>query len=143
MVDHETTSTLARTAAFAAPAPNFFADRRHAPSLDSIPHLYYCDAIEGKDLLGRELPPGFCIDISGVIDTKAAMLAEHASQRQWLLKHHGMDEYVESMKRWGEERGHAVGVAYAEGFRQHRGHSYPQDNLLGEILGTVRRNLQP
>ena len=71
------------------------------------------------------------------VDTKAGMLAAHASQRDWLLKHHGMDQYVESMKRWGAEQGGAHGVAFAEGFRQHLGHSYPQDNLLGRLLGAL------
>jgi hypothetical protein len=72
-----------------------------------------------------------------VIETKSAMLAAHASQRDWLLKQHGMDHYVESMRHWGAERGKEAGVAYAEGFRQHLGHSYPQDNLLGRVLGLV------
>jgi LmbE family N-acetylglucosaminyl deacetylase len=135
MLDHEVTSTLARAAAFGAPAPNYFDDGGHPPALDRIPHLYYCDPIEGKDLLGRDVPPGFCIDISGVIDTKADMLAAHASQRQWLLKHHGMDHYIQSMRDWSARRGREVGVTFAEGFRQHLGHSYPQDNLLGQLLG--------
>jgi LmbE family N-acetylglucosaminyl deacetylase len=137
MLDHEVTSALARAAAFGAPIPNFFCDRGQAPALAHIPHLYYCDPIEGKDLLGRPVPPGFAIDITSVMDTKAAMLAAHASQRDWLLKHHGMDQYVESMKRWGAEQGRAHGVAFAEGFRQHLGHGYPQDNLLGRLLGAL------
>jgi hypothetical protein len=66
---------------------------------------------------------------------KAAMLAAHASQRAWLMKHHGMDQYVESMRDWCSARGREVGLAFAEGFRQHLGHSYPQDNLLGQLLG--------
>src|SRR4051794_13779738 len=131
MLDHEMTSTLARAAAFAAPVPNFLRDRGHAPALKQIPYLYYCDPIEGKDPLGRDVAPGFCTDISGVIDAKAAMLASHASQREWLLKHHGMDQYLEAMRHWGSARGRACGVTYAEGFRQHLGHSHPQDNLLG------------
>jgi LmbE family N-acetylglucosaminyl deacetylase len=139
MLDHEVTSTLARAAAFAAPIPNAFRERGHMPPLDHIPHLYYCDPIEGKDALGCSIPPTFAIDISGVIETKAAMLAAHASQREWLLKHHGIDQYVESMKNWSKERGRAHGVAFAEGFRQHLGHSYPQDNRLGELLGTCSR----
>ncbi|HJT79124.1 MAG TPA: PIG-L family deacetylase [Gemmataceae bacterium] len=137
MLDHEMTSTLARAAAFAAPVPNFLCDRGHPPALEHIPHLYYCDAIEGKDLYGRPVAPGFCVDVSGVIDTKAEMLARHASQREWLLKHHGMDQYLQAMRDWGAARGRACGVAYAEGFRQHLGHGYPQDNLLAQLLGTV------
>jgi LmbE family N-acetylglucosaminyl deacetylase len=134
MLDHEMTSTLTRAAAFAAPIPNFLADRGLPPPLANIPHLYYCDAIEGKDPLGRPVDPGFLIDVSGVLETKAAMLAAHTSQREWLLKHHGMDHYVQSMRDWGARRGRPLGVAHAEGFRQHLGHSYPQDNLLGELL---------
>jgi LmbE family N-acetylglucosaminyl deacetylase len=132
------TSTLARAAAFGAPVPNLFHDLGHPRALEHIPHLYYCDPVEGKDLLGRKIAPGFAIDVSGVIDTKAAMLAAHASQRDWLWKHHGMDQYVQAMRDWGAERGAGYGVAYAEGFHQHLGHSYPQDNLLGDLLGALR-----
>ena len=135
MLDHEMTSTLARAAAFGAPIPNFFADRGHPPPLPHVPHLYYCDPIEGKDALGADVEPHFCVDVTDVIAEKSAMLAAHASQRDWLLKHHGMDRYVESMREWGARRGRRVGLGYAEGFRQHRGHGYPQDNLLGDLLG--------
>jgi LmbE family N-acetylglucosaminyl deacetylase len=137
MLDHEMTSTLARAAAFGAPVPNLFRDRSHPPPLAHIPYLYYCDPIEGTDLLGRGVDPRFCTDISHVIDTKAQMLACHASQREWLLKHHGMDQYLNAMRQWGAERGRPHNVAYAEGFRQHLGHSYPQDNLLGQLLGVL------
>jgi LmbE family N-acetylglucosaminyl deacetylase len=135
MLDHEMTSALARAAAFAAPIPNFLGDRGHPAPLDRIPHLYYCDPVEGKDPLGRDVVPSFHIDIGGVMDTKAAMLACHASQRNWLLKHHGMDQYLQAMRDWSGRRGRECGIAYAEGFRQHLGHSYPQDNLLGQLLG--------
>lgn len=135
MLDHEITSQLVRAAAFAAPVPLYL--QGEAKPLEHIPHLYYCDAIEGKDQFGREMAPGFCIDIAATIETKAEMLARHATQRDWLLKHHGMDHYVESMRQWSAHRGREFGVAFAEGFRQHLGHSYPQDNLLGKLLGWV------
>ena len=134
MLDHEMTSTIVRAAAFAGPIPNFLAERRLGPVLPRIPHLYYCDPIEGKDALGRDVEPGFRIDISKVIETKAAMLAAHASQRNWLLKHHGMDHYIQAMTDWSAKRGRELGVAYAEGFRQHLGHSYPQDDVVGMLL---------
>jgi LmbE family N-acetylglucosaminyl deacetylase len=137
MPDHEMTSYVARAAAFAAPAPNFLRGRGHGPALDRIPHLYYADAVEGKDTLGRALPPSFCVDVSGVMDTKTEMLACHASQRDWLRKHHGMDHYLNAMKDWSAQRGKPCGVAFAEGYRQHLGHSYPQDNLLGQLLGII------
>jgi hypothetical protein len=36
------------------------------------------------------------------------------------------------------ERGQEVGVKYAECYRQHLGHGYPQDNALGKILGELK-----
>ncbi len=137
LLDHEMTSVIARAAAFGAPTPNLFRDRGHGPPLKRVPHLYYCDPIEGKDALGRPVPPGFCIDISNVVETKTQMLALHASQRDWLLKHHGMDQYLLAMRAWGSDRGQLAGVAFAECFRQHLGHSYPQENLVGKLLGAL------
>jgi LmbE family N-acetylglucosaminyl deacetylase len=133
MLDHEMTSMLGRAAAFAAAVPNFAPGPE--PALERIPHLYYCDAAEGKDLFGRPVEPGFLVDVSAVIDTKAEMLTCHASQRNWLLRQHGMDHYVQTMRDWSAHRGRAAGVAFVEGYRQHLGHSYPQDNLLGRVLG--------
>lgn len=135
LLDHEMTSTLVRAAVFGASTPNFLAGRGHPPALPGISHLYYCDAIEGKDALGRPIEPAFCIDVSAVLEDKAAMLAAHASQREWLRKQHGMDHYIQAMRDWCAARGRQAGVAFAEGFRQHLGHGYPQDNLLGELLG--------
>ena len=74
------------------------------------------------------------MDVSGVIDAKADVLAAHASQRDWLYRQHGKDHYLEAMRAWGKERGRRIGAAYAEGFHQHLGHSYPQDDLLGRLL---------
>jgi LmbE family N-acetylglucosaminyl deacetylase len=138
MLDHEVTSTIARAAAFGAPMPNMFRDRGHQAPIDHVPHLYYADPIEGKDPLGRPVEAGFCIDIGTTIELKQGMLCRHASQREWLLKHHGMDEYVNTMRQWATARGRECGVAFAEGFRQHLGHGYPQENLLGELLGCFR-----
>ncbi len=136
MLDHEMTSTITRAACFNAPIPNFFPDEECLP-LPAIPTLYYCDAIEGKDPLGNSVVPQFGIDISSVIETKVEMMACHASQREWLLKHHGMDQYLQALRDWATHRGKTCGVPYAEGYRQHLGHSYPQENLLGALLGSL------
>jgi len=135
--DHEATSKIVRTATFAAPIPNFMFGRHAHPPLEHIPHLYYCDPLEGKDIFGREVPPNFCVDISEVIEVKEQMLASHASQRDWLMKHHGVDNYLISMRETSKVQGDRIGVKFAEGFRQHLGHSYPQDNLIGKLLGGV------
>jgi LmbE family N-acetylglucosaminyl deacetylase len=132
MIDHEVTSQLAQSAAFAGGFANI--DTPGYPPLDYIPHLYYADPIEGKDKFGLPVKPTIVVDISSVIDIKSEMLGCHVSQREWLRQHHGMDEYILSMKRMAESRGKITGVQYAEGFRQHLGHAYPQNNLIQEEL---------
>lgn len=138
-LDHEQTSKVVRAATFAAPIPNFLhtwpgAAEPHPP-LGHIPHLYYCDPVEGTDAFGRPIVPSFRVDITAVIDAKDRMLACHETQRAWLRHHHGVDNLVASMREWGATQGKGGGVAFAEGFRQHLGHSYPQGNLVGELLG--------
>jgi N-acetylglucosamine malate deacetylase 1 len=138
--DHEMTSRVVRAATFAAPIPNFLAGRwGDLKPLDHIPHLYYCDPIEGKDLFGNPILPNFWVDVTAQIVEKDAMLACHASQRDWLIKHHGMDDYLRAMRDWATQQGRAAGVRFAEGFRQHLGHSYPQDNPVCEVLGGIVR----
>jgi N-acetylglucosamine malate deacetylase 1 len=138
LVDHEVTSLLVRAACFAASVPNVQtgADAA-APATSAVPQLFYTDALEGKDIFGAVIQPGFYVDISDVIETKAALLACHASQREWLLRQHGMDHYLQAMRDWSAQRGREVGVAYAEAFRQHLGHAYPQTNPLAETLGIL------
>jgi LmbE family N-acetylglucosaminyl deacetylase len=145
MLDHEETSRVARAACFNAPVPNAPVDaagpgRTSPERLGAIPHLYYADAVEGVDALGAPVEPALLVDIASVLDRKADLVACHASQREWLRRHHGIDEYIDSTKRWAQERGRDAGLSYAEGFRQHLGHAYPHTDLLGEVLGPhVRR----
>ena len=133
MMDHEMTSLLARAATFLYAAPN----ATPIPLRDGsqIPHLYYCDPPEGIDHSGSRIKPTTYVDISDQLDKKTQMLAQHASQREWLKAHHGTDEYLDSMTRLTVMRGEEVGVAHAEAFVQHRGHSYPSDDILGELFG--------
>jgi len=69
-------------------------------------------------------------------EQKTEMLKCHASQREWLRAHHGMDEYIDSMKRHVAWRGEQAGAAAAEAFVQHRGHSYPANDLLKELFAS-------
>lgn len=133
LMDHEVASSLVRNAAFFAGVPNLKTER-FGP-FRPVPHLYYVDPLEGKDLFGTPVEPTTVVDVSRVMDIKARMLTCHVSQREWLLRQHGMDEYIEAMKTMSRRRGMSLGVAYAEGFRQHLGHGYPQDNLLARELG--------
>ncbi|MCG8584191.1 MAG: PIG-L family deacetylase [Pirellulales bacterium] len=134
MLDHEQVHQLARSATFSYSIKN--ASSSPLVEGSQIPWLYYCDPIDGNDpYTGDAVQPTVRVDISSVIERKAEMLACHASQREWLRAHHGMDEYIESMKRLGVQRGREMGVSYAEAFIQHAGHPYPQADLLQNLLG--------
>ncbi len=141
MADHEATSALVRDALFAASAPNY-ATRQWEPAapLDAIPHLYFVDPVEGVDHDGNPVPVGFFVDVSEVAPIRRAMLACHASQRNWLIRQHGMDEYLESQSQWSAKRGQEIGVAHAEAFRQYLGHPYPRTNRLLQLLEEAQAN---
>lgn len=135
MSDHEVTSRLVRDACFNASCPNYTTLQWDpAPATPKIPHLYYVDAIEGIDWYGQPQPTDFIVDISTTFERKLEMLACHASQREWLRRQHGLDEYLDGCRRWSAQRGKEINVAYGEAYRQHSGHPYPHDNLLLELL---------
>jgi N-acetylglucosamine malate deacetylase 1 len=134
--DHEATSTLVRDACFAVSTPNYSTGAEEpAEPLPAIPHLYFMDSIEGLDRDGRPQQPTFSVDVSSVFDKKRAMLACHESQRNWLKKQHGIEDYLEMMEKWTRARGKAAGMELAEGFRIYPGHPYPQSPLLEKLLG--------
>ena len=132
MMDHEVVSMLARAASFSHGIPNVSVLPR--PPHVVVPHLYYCDPIGGVDPYGKAVEPTTFVDVSAQTEKKAEMLAAHASQREWLRAHHGMDEYLEAMRRYSATRGKEIGVRYGEAFVQHRGHSYPENDLLAELF---------
>lgn len=135
MHDHEITSQLVRDACFNASVPNYRTQQWDpAEPMNKIPWLYYVDAVEGTDHFGNRLPVDFIVDVSDTFDTKLEALACHSSQRNWLRRQHGIDEYLESTRRWSETRGQEAGVAHGEGFRQYKGHPHPTDNILGQLL---------
>ncbi len=133
MMDHEMTSLLARGASFGFGAPN----ASLFPLLPGshVPYLYYCDPVAGVDPLGHPPMLTTWIDVTKQTAKKTRALAAHKSQRDWLRAHHGMDEYLESMRRQSAMRGKDIGVKHAEAFTQHRGHPYPQDDLLAKLFG--------
>jgi LmbE family N-acetylglucosaminyl deacetylase len=142
LADHEECSRIVRAACFAAPVPNYRTDSDERPTA-AIPHLYYFDPVELKDSLGRPVAPDLVVDVSSAIAMKEAMLSCHASQREWLLRQHGVDHYVAQMKEWSRLRGAAAGVAFGEGFRRHHGHAYPRTPLLEELLGAKVHAVAP
>jgi len=130
MLDHEITSQIVQTACFACGMKNMEVSEK---PFETVPYLYYTDAMEGKDKFGNSVQPAIYVDISEEISIKEKMLACHESQRNWLLRHHKVDEYILAMKRFAGIRGKEINTQYAEGFRQHLGHGFPQDNILKDL----------
>lgn len=133
MLDHEQSHLLARSACFSYAIPN----ASELPIIEGsrVPWLYYCDPIEGVDpYTGADARVTTLIDITEQMPRKVEMLACHASQREWLRAHHGMDEYIDAMQRHSATRGTLAHSRYAEAFSQHRGHPFPQNDLLRQLF---------
>ncbi len=137
MCDHEAASALVRDTCFVVSMPNYKVD---APPTAAIPHLYFMDPLGGRDREDNLVRPDFVVDVTATFERKRSMLAAHASQREWLRRHHGVDEYLLQMERWTAERGALAGVAYGEGFKQYRGHAYPQSPALQQLLASAVRS---
>jgi LmbE family N-acetylglucosaminyl deacetylase len=135
MLDHEETTRLVRGATFALAMP-LYETRQIAPqpATGGTPALYYADPVEGLDHFGQRIVPEFHIEITPVIERKRELLSRHRSQREWLRAHHGVDEYLNRMTEWAAAYGRECRVEYAEGLRQHRGHGYPLDPVLQNLL---------
>jgi len=137
MCDHETTSHLVRDACFGAPAPNYdTSEFNAAEALPAVPHLYFMDPILLVDRDNQPVRPDFIVDVAETFEKKTEMLSCHASQREWLRRQHGIDEYMQMMERSTCDRGQEAGVQLGEGLRQYRGHPYPQTPLLQDLLGS-------
>jgi LmbE family N-acetylglucosaminyl deacetylase len=143
MDDHTETARIVREAVFASTIPNWKAslNGRRPPPCAKLPVILYSDPIDHTDHFGRHIPARQVVDITEVIDVKERMLASHDSQRSWLREQHGEDEYLLWMRRHSAERARDFGrksVRYAEGFTQHLGHGFPEEDLLTEALGKKR-----
>src|SRR6201995_685861 len=82
--DHEATSILVRDACFAAPVPNY--KTGSAKPLAEIPHLYFCDPIEGRDRANAKIMAEFAVDVEATFAVKKQMLNCHQSQIAWVEK---------------------------------------------------------
>jgi LmbE family N-acetylglucosaminyl deacetylase len=122
MGDHNEVSRLVFECSFHATLPLFETGKPHH---SHVTPLYFMDTISG---LGFQ--PAEYVDVSAVIDTKAAMLEAHETQLAWLRDHDGVD-IVEQMKAATRFRGLQCGVQYAEGFAP----------CLTWLRGTTRRLL--
>lgn len=142
MVDHETVSRLAQTACFGSTAPNYGnpAQRNLGKPLAAIPRLYYTEPFGARDIFGAAIRPHLFVNIAGTIRRKLEMLACHESQQAWLRAQQGMADYRRMVHQMAEQAGRVCGFRWAEGFRQHLGQGFPQDNLAGTLLGDLMRD---
>jgi LmbE family N-acetylglucosaminyl deacetylase len=119
MEDHTSACRLGVTAAFCRGMKNFPVEPPRDPVEGDVA-VYHAQPHGNRDGLNRLVLPDFFVDIDSAIDEKAAALAEHKSQQQWLDRSQAMDAYVEVMKEHGREMGTASGrCEFAEGWRRH------------------------
>jgi LmbE family N-acetylglucosaminyl deacetylase len=138
MADHEAVSRLVRAACFAASVPNYTTRTASPqPPAAGIPCLYYWAPLEGRDIYGDFAEQRIWVNIKDAIDFKVRMLSCHESQRDWLMQQHHMDRYTQTMKNTAKAYGEMSGFGFAEGYTQHLGNAYPQENLLRVILGDL------
>ena len=107
MPDHVETGKLVEDASFVATLPLY---ETANPVHSTVPALYYMDTLAGLGFSPTEY-----VDISNVIDTKLAALAEHRSQLEWLRDHDGVD-ILEKTRIISAFRGFQAATRYAEGF---------------------------
>jgi LmbE family N-acetylglucosaminyl deacetylase len=107
MSDHNETSKLVFDCSFHATLPLFETGKAHH---DKVTPIFFMETLSGLGFTPTEF-----VDITDVIETKAAMLEAHESQITWMRDHDGID-IVEQMKAVSTFRGYQCGVAYAEGF---------------------------
>ena len=140
--DHEAASRLVEDASFAVSCPNYDTSAYDAsPAAEQIPHLYFMDPTGGVDRDQHPIQPHFLVDVAAQLALKRDQLACHASQREWLRRQHGMDDYLDTMEQWTRSRGQLAGLDAGEGFRQYLGHPFPQSPLLQDLLRDVVHEL--
>ena len=106
--DHRVVSRLMFDASFVSGLPNI---KTPHPAHPGVCPLYYFDTLTGAGFLPTEY-----VDISDTFETKAAMLACHASQVKWLNDHDHID-VLDFITVMAKSRGLQCGSASAEGFR--------------------------
>ena len=119
MEDHQNTTRLVVTGAFTRAMKNFVTNPPTA-TCDKPVALYHALPHGLNDGLRQPVVPHFFTDIGPVLARKRAMLACHASQKEWLDVTQGMDAYLDEMERMCRDVGRmSEKYEYAEGWRRH------------------------
>ncbi len=138
MEDHTNTARLVVTACFSRSMGHYRSDPPTEPTEQDV-HLYHAQPHLNHDAMRNLVVPSLFINVTSEMETKLAMLACHASQRQWLDETQGLGDYLESMRYSCRDVAKMVardGWDYAEGFRQHShlGFSNEDRDLLRDVL---------
>lgn len=145
MEDHANTCRLAVTAAFSRGMPNFPVDPPR-PAVANKVTVYHAQPYSNRDPLRQVVEPEMFVDVTGVEDRKVAMLACHASQKQWLDESQGHDSYLQTLRDLDEEVGRMSTLfKCAEGWRRHLhlGFCGEHDDPLSAALGELAYRVTP
>jgi LmbE family N-acetylglucosaminyl deacetylase len=119
MEDHMNSSRLMVTAAFCRNMPNYPTIPPSKPA-DNEMAVYHALPYGLRDHLRNQITPDFFVDVAGVFAEKREMLACHKSQKEWLDRTQGLDNYLITMQDMSAEVGEMSGkFSYAEGWRRH------------------------
>jgi LmbE family N-acetylglucosaminyl deacetylase len=146
MEDHEYASRLTSSAVFNRCLPSYVTEPPR-PSTKKPVAIYHAMPHSLMDMQRNPVVPEFVIDISDVMSAKRELLAQHASQKEWLDATQGMDSYLESMADVARTVGTRFGgCAYAEGWRRHNFMGYcdadyaPLQKQLADFLNPCVTN---
>jgi LmbE family N-acetylglucosaminyl deacetylase len=137
MEDHMTTARLAVTAAFARGMRGYRSTPGRKPVNGPVT-IYHASPHGLRDGLRRLIRPGAFVDTTSVHDRKRAALALHESQRRFLDRTQGMDDYLNTMEEFSAAMGRLSGrFRHAEGWRRHGhlGFSATEVDPLRDALG--------
>ncbi|HUY36762.1 MAG TPA: PIG-L family deacetylase [Pirellulales bacterium] len=119
MEDHTNACRLAVTAAFSRGMPNFPVDPP-APITSRPVTIYHAQPHGNQTPLGEAVVPDWFVDVTDLLEQKAAMLACHVSQKRWLDESQALDSHVRAMRDLMREVGRMSDrYQYAEGWRRH------------------------
>ena len=138
MEDHMNTCRLAVTAAFTRAIRNYMTDPPMPPYGGDVA-LYHAEPYGLHDGLRQLVRPTHYVDVASVLPRKQEMLAQHATQKDWLDASQGIGAYVTEMDAMCQQVGRMSGrYEYAEGWRQHLhlGFGPPGFDPLPALLGS-------
>lgn len=138
MEDHQVTARLVGTAAIARGMGNYPTQPPTEPFRHPVA-LYHAMPHGLRNPEGDWPRVTHFVDVEPVFATKRDMLAQHASQREWLDVSQGMDAYLAALEQTASAVGERSGrFRLAEAFTQHAaaGLAAEGHDPLAELLGT-------